>query len=61
MKVTFLSEVTADGMTYLKGENKTIPDDLATSFIASGWAEPYAPRAKEVKEQRPYKPKEKPA
>ena len=61
MRVTFTNEVWVDGITYLAGQSKTVPDDLATSFIASGWATPYEPSVIKEKKQWPDKGRKKPA
>lgn len=63
MKVTFISEVGIDGWTYKIGAAHDLPDDLATSLIATGWAVPYkAPPPKTViKEPRKPEAKEKSA
>jgi len=61
VKVTFLSEVMAAGVTYSTGKEYTLPDDLATSFIASGWATPYEPSVIKEKKQWPDKGRKKPA
>ena len=41
MKIIFLSEVRYNDETALEGEVRNLPEDLANSFIQTGWAKKY--------------------